>query len=172
MNTLEQFKQTLIPVLELTSISHDEYLIIGSAAEFYAGLGVVFGDVDIIVSEETFKKVIGLGLTYVIQHETSTPTRVIRVGLVDIIEHKGEWLNKPRREDLSFPILPNKELIEWRIWMGRPKDQLKAFQLCQHIYASIRSIVLSNPPFSVNTGLSEVEKMIFNFQQRLMEMRK
>lgn len=172
MNTIEQLKDTLTPILELTGIEKDEYLIIGSAAEFLAGLGVVFGDVDLYISPKTFKRLVGNHFQYEISHETDTPTKIIRIGMVDIIEHNEDWLEKERNTLVSLPILGNPNLIEWRICTGRQKDQLKAFQLCHRLYSNLRTVALNDPPLSALVQLKAAEEMIFGFQQRLMEMRK
>lgn len=171
MNTLNQLKNTLIPILEMTNLTADDFLIVGSAAEYIAGLGVVFGDVDIYVSPETFKRLTDDNFEYKTKHETNVPTRVIRIGMVDIVEHKGEWLNKPRSLNSELPILDNQHLIKWRIWMGRDKDQLKAWQVIHTILTPLQELLFSDPPLAVLSSVLPTIKILNGYQQQLMDMR-
>lgn len=171
MNTLKQLKETLLPILDMTNLSSSKFLIVGSAAEYLANLGVVFGDVDIYVSPETFKRLVDEEFKFEIKHETETPTRVIRIGMVDIIEHKGEWLNKEKTFANDFPVLTQQNMLEWRLWMGRSKDQLKAWQIIRTLYKPLQELLFLNPPLAVLNGVIPTIKYLEKFQDRLMEMR-
>ena len=128
MNTLGQLNKTLLPALELTGIRKGEYLIVGSAGEFIGGYVNKFGDVDILVNPETFQRLVDNNFVWYSADEMNTTVRIIRIGLLDIIEHHGDWLKAEKDSTYSLPVLKYYDLVEWRIQMGRPKDQLKAWQ--------------------------------------------
>ena len=170
MNKLEQLNRALLPVLDLVKIKSTEYLIIGSAAEFISGFCKSFNDVDIIVSKDVFNRLIDDMFRYELITFAGKNVRRIRVGSVDIIEHYGDWLDRPKHLVTNLPVLGTEDLIEWRIETGRTKDQLRAWQIIHQIYADARPIVLSNPPLAALPGLLEIESKIFKYQQQLMEM--
>lgn len=172
MNTHKQLNETLLPSLELTGIKNDEYLIVGSAGEFIGGYVDKFGDVDILVGPETFQRLIDNNFVCVYGDELETPVRIVRIGHLDIIEHHGDWLKAEKDKTYNLPILKCYDLVEWRIQMGRPKDQLKAWQLIHTIYADLRSVLACDPPLSMLVKLKTSEQQMFDYQKRLMDLSK
>lgn len=172
MNTIEQLSKTLLPALEMTGIKQNEYLIVGSAGEFIAGFAKKFGDVDILVNPETFQRLVDNSFVWYHGDELETTVRIIRIGLLDIIEHHGEWLDKARSDAHNHPILTWNGMVDWRIYMGRPKDQLRAWQLNFAIYERARSVLKSDPPLIMLAELKDAEEQMFAYQKQLMEMNK
>lgn len=172
MNTLGQLNKTLLPALELTGIRKGEYLIVGSAGEFIGGYVNKFGDVDILVNPETFQRLVDNNFVWYNADEMNTTVRIIRIGLLDIIEHHGDWLKAEKNSTYSLPVLKYYDLVEWRIQMGRPKDQLKAWQLIHTIYADLRSVLACDPPLSMLIKLKTSEQQMFDYQKRLMDLNK
>ena len=162
MNKLEQLNRTLLPVLDLVKIESTEYLIVASAAEFISGFCKSFNDVDIIVSEDVFNRLIDDMFQYELITFAGKNVRRIRVGSVDIIEHYGDWLDRPKHLVLDLPVLNTTDLIEWRIQTGRIKDQLRAWQIIHQVYEGKQPETL--------LGWSGIEDKLFQYQQQLMEM--
>lgn len=161
MNTLEQLEKLLPPVLQMTGIKEDEYLIVSGAAEFLAGLGTRFGDVDILISPKTFKRLRGEMFQYAIRDFAGKPTRVIRVGYVDLIEHTGDWFNVPRNPNVQYPIMDDEHLVKWRIEIGRHKDQLRAWQLIHQLRTRPSSVdEKTSNENSFNEAFTEFSNML------------
>lgn len=127
--TCFKFEQELNPVISLVSLKPEDYLIIGGAAESMIGFVSCFNDIDIIVSPETFKKLIDL--EYVVTNiNKPIANRSITIGNVDIIEHLGDWIDENNKQMIGkYPVLKFHKMIEIRIAMGRDKDRLRAWEL-------------------------------------------
>lgn len=165
MNTFQELNTLLPAVLDLASIGDHEYLIVSGAAEYLAGLGNRFGDVDIIIGPHTFNRLLKDMFQFEMKDFAGKPCRVIRVGLVDIIEcEELSWFLAPRNKNITYPILDNEHLIKWRIAIGRDKDQLRAWQMIHQ---------LSPRPSLPDEKVSEVKsfnQMLTGFTHTLMEM--
>lgn len=173
MNTFADLVATLDPVLELLGIKKEEYLIIGSAAEYIGGYVEKFGDVDIYVSPETFKRLMGEYFEVTVKTlDCGGSLRVIRVGMVDVIEHEGDWLNCDKDPRSKYPIPNRYGLIENRIQMGRVKDQVKAWQLIHTVYSELRAMAFRDPSLALLASMRTTEQTMFDFQTRLMELGK
>ena len=171
MNTLDQLTETLLPALELAGIVEGEYLIIGSAAEFIGGYVDKFGDVDILVSKETFQRLIDDNFEWYYSETVDPKVKIIRIGFLDIISHEGDWLEKEKDSTHAYPILSPNNLIEWRLFAGRPKDQLRAWQLIHKFYAMLRQYLEPDPLPNKLLEIKTIEQNMFDYQTCLMEMR-
>lgn len=159
MDKLTEFKETLIPVLSLTNLTNKDYLVVGSAAEFLAGIGISFGDIDLLVSKEIFKRLKDDEFVEIDREIDGKKFSTIRIGMVDIIEDNDNWLIHNPQYHHDFPTLNTVMLVEHRLWIGRKKDQLKAWQLIHHIESTDRMMA---------EGFKEILRL---FKTELMKMR-
>lgn len=169
MNTFQEINTTLPAVLDLTSLGDHEYLVVSGAAEFLAGLGTRFGDIDIIVDPNTFKRLCGNMFQYEIKDFAGKECRIIRIGLVDIIECKDlDWFLAPRNKGVCFPILDDEHLIKWRIAIGRDKDQVRAWQMIHKFTPnSLQQIGMLEQRTPIHGDFHQV---LHGFTNTLMEM--
>ena len=167
MKTLKELSDALDPVLELTGIT--KYAMIGSAAEFMEDLALSFGDVDILVTTETFKKLKVDGFKSHLNSEVNR--HISRIGHVDIIEHDEKWI-KYGVGTSNYPHLNKVDLIEFRIESGREKDQLKAWQMCHQLLQQYYTARRLGRPYPTRVSLEQVEKIVQRFHYKLSAMRK
>lgn len=125
----KQFAE-LTATLEVLGLNHKEFLIVGTAAECLMGLVKPFADIDVVVSNEVFKRLMGNQFEVTTRGSDSNRARLIAIGHVKVIEANTDmWLNKLKHMGSGFPTLNTYEMIDWRIWMGREKDLLRAWEL-------------------------------------------
>ena len=167
MNTLKEINTVLQSVLDMTEIARDEYLIVSSAAEYIAGLGTRFGDIDIVVTKKTFTRLQKNMFHWTTKDFAGQKIRVIRIGMVDIIELEDEkWLKAPRNQHAIYPILSDVYLIKWRIHIGREKDQLRAWQMIHKLTPkSLQQIDLE--PRVIPGAVNQI---LFDLSNKLMEL--
>lgn len=165
MNNIEDIHRVLPAALELAAIQPDEYILVGSAAEFIAGFTKDFRNIDIWVPNSVFEKALKQGL----EVKTRYHTRVISIGYVDIFESSTKYFLKPKRENAPYTMLKNMDMIGWRLIMGSPKDKLRVWEITHHLYASLRQIMMENPESAAINGLTEMENVIFKIQKHLIE---
>lgn len=133
----KQFAE-LNATLEVLGLDHKEFLIVGTAAECLVGLVKPFTDIDVVVSDEVFKRLMGDHFEVSTHGSDSNMVRLIRIGHVKVIEANTDmWLSKFKHMGSGFPTLNTYEMIEWRIWMGRTKDLLRAWELVALLEKSI-----------------------------------
>jgi len=168
MNTIKQLEEALLPVLEMTQIKPDDYLIVSGAAEFLAGLSTRFGDVDVIINNETFRRLKREMYCYSTRDFAGKQCRVIRIGHVDLIEHTGDWFNVPRNSFIQYPIMDDEHLVKWRIEIGRPKDQLRAWQMIHQLDPNYPVQVDLIPRRTEYAG--DRSETLKNFTSQLMEL--
>ena len=167
MNTLKEINTVLQAVLDMTEIARDEYLIVSSAAEYIAGLATRFGDIDIVVTKKTFTRLQKNMFQSTTKDFAGQKTRVIRIGMVDIIElEEEEWLKAPRNQHAIYPILSDVYLIKWRIRIGREKDQLRAWQMIHKLTPKSLQQIDLEP--RVIPGA--VDQILFGLSNKLMEL--
>lgn len=126
------------PVLKLLELEEHEYMLVGSAAEALAGVVRLFADIDIVVRPETFQRLLKDGFlsntSIVTRGCECNRIRTIKVGNCKIIEANTlMWFDKLDIDNPIADVELNKlsitDMIEWRIWMGRTKDLLRAWEL-------------------------------------------
>lgn len=167
MNTLKEINTALQAVLDMAEITRDEYLIVGSAAEFIADLATRFGDIDIVVTKKTFTRLQKNMFQWTANNFAGQKSRVIRIGLVDIIElEEEEWLKAPRNQHVIYPILNDVYLIKWRISIGREKDQLRAWRMIHKLTTKPLQQIDLEP--SMNPG--DVDQILLGLSNKLMEL--
>lgn len=124
--------------LEVLGLTSDEFLIVGSAAESLVGINKPFTDIDVVVSAETFKRLVSNQFEVTTRGSDSNRVRLIAIGHVKVIEaNTDRWLDMSKHTGYELPILNTHEMIEWRIWMGRTKDLLRAWELVALLEKSI-----------------------------------
>ena len=98
-----------------------------------------------------------------------TETLLPALELAGIVE--GDWLEKEKDSTHAYPILSPNNPIEWRLFAGRPKDQLRAWQLIHKFYAMLRQYLETGPTPNKLREIKTIEQNMFDYQTRLMEMR-
>ena len=137
---LAKITNSLEPVLKLTGLDRNEYILVGNAAEALVGVVKPFTDVDVLVNTVVFKSLLDEHYEVSVEERgcTCTKMRMIRFGNVKIIEARDDqWITKTGDQSNDFPILQLQDMIEWRIWMGRTKDLLRAWELVYLLEESI-----------------------------------
>lgn len=128
MDTGQFDAKSIFELAKSLGLKQDEYVVVGSGVVVALGLAEFDNDVDMIVSQKRYDQFTAEGW----EQEDFQDIIVLKNGAFDVGVKFHIWELKDLQEDAlvinDVPFLNPSKLLEWKIALGRPEQQLRVLR--------------------------------------------